>query len=256
MEPSEYQTMFTVEDRHWWYVGMQQISLALLHQYYGPLDGRFVLDAGCGTGAAMRYLEPFGRVTGCDYSPLALAFCRQRGLVRLYQGSVRELPFGDGRFDLITSFDVLYHRSVGDYYTPLAEFHRVLKPGGRLFLRLPAYNWLRAHHDQVIHTAHRFTTQDLRRAFQKTGFLPEKLTYANTLLFPLALFSRLAERLRPPQGETSDVKPNPPWLDNLLVRFLRAEARWLVRHNLPYGLTVIAIGRKPEAKDPSGPDGT
>lgn len=247
MEPSEYQMMFTVEDRHWWYVGMQQISVNLLRQFYPHPQpaSRQILDAGCGTGAAMGYLSPFGQVFGFDYSPLALQFCRQRGLHNLYQGSVCELPFENGRFDLITSFDVLYHRTITDYYIPLAEFYRVLKPGGRLFLRLPAYNWLHAHHDQVVHTVRRFTVSELRHAFHKIGFLPEKLSYANTLLFPLALGKRLAERLRPPQGTTSDVKPNPPWQDNLLVHFLRAEAQWLNRFNLPTGLTVIAIGRKP-----------
>lgn len=247
MEPGEYQTMFNVEDRHWWYVGMQQISVSLLQQVYPQPSGRELLDAGCGTGAVMRYLEPFGQVTGFDFSDLALHFCRQRGLERLYRGSVRDLPFADGRFDLITSFDVLCHQSIGDYHDPLAEFYRVLKPGGFLFLRLPAYNWLRAHHDQVVHTVRRFTTADLRQAFNAMGFLPVKLTYANTLLFPLAVAKRLAEHLRPPQGDASDVKPNPPWQDKLLVRFLRAEARWLKQHNLPFGLTVIAIGQKPAA---------
>jgi SAM-dependent methyltransferase len=244
MEPSEYQTMFSVEERHWWYVGMQEISTALLRRFYPQPAARQILDAGCGTGAALRYLEPFGQVTGLDYSAVALAFCRRRQLKRLCQGTVRTLPFGDGRFDLVTSFDVLYHRAVGDYQDALAEFNRVLKPGGRLFLRLPAYNWLRGHHDQVIHTARRFTAGELRRALRQAGFLPEKLTYANALLFPLAVGKRLAERLHPPQGAASDINPNPPWQDDLLARFLHAEARWLRRGNLPFGLTVIAIAQK------------
>jgi len=245
MNPSEYQTMFAVEDRHWWYAGMRSISVGLLRQLYDQQPDRQLLDAGCGTGAAMQYLAPFGQVTGFDYSPLALGFCRQRGLSRLCQASVRDVPFVDGRFDLITSFDVLCHRTVGDYHDALAEFHRVLKPGGRLFLRLPAYDWLRAHHDEVVYTVRRFTAGELRQALHHTGFRPERVTYANTLLFPLALLKRAAERLWPPQGDLSDIKPNPAWQDNLLAQFLRAEARWLRRFNLPFGLTVIAIGQKP-----------
>ena len=42
----------------------------------------------------------------------------------------------------------------------------------------------------------------------------------------------------------SDVHPNPIWQDPLFAQFLFAEARWLVRHTLPFGLTVIAVGRK------------
>lgn len=244
MESSEYQTMYTVETRHWWYVGMQRITTTLLRQVYPGHHDLHILDAGCGTGAALRYLEPFGAVTGCDFEPLALDFCRQRGLTRLYQGDVLRLPFGDGRFDLITSFDVLYHQNVGDYRQALREFHRVLKPGGRVLLRLPAYNWLRGHHDQVIHTARRFNSSEIRRAFTDSQFAVEKLSYANTLLFPLALGKRLVERLHPPDGRTSDVIENPPWQDKLFARFLYAEAAWLTRRSLPFGLTVIALGQK------------
>lgn len=245
MEPSEYSTMYSVEERHWWYVGMQQISVSLLQKRYPRPEARQILDAGCGTGAVMRYLEPFGTVTGFDYSPLALAFCQQRGLTRLYQGSVRDLPFANGRFDLITSFDVLCHQSIGDYRVPLAEFYRILRPGGRLLLRLPAYDWLRSHHDKIVHTAHRFTAAELRLALQKVGFRPERVTYANTLLFPVVLAKRFAERIRVPEDEMSDVKPNPAWQDNLFVHFLRTEARWLSRFDLPFGLTVIALAQKP-----------
>jgi SAM-dependent methyltransferase len=162
MEPTEYQTMYSVEDRHWWYVGMQRISTALIERFYPRRTDLHILDAGCGTGAAMAYMAPFGRVVGMDFMELALRFCQQRGLSELAQGSVVKLPFASGQFDLVTSFDVLCHQSVGDYRDTLVELGRVLKPGGRLFLRLPAYNWLRAHHDEVVHTARRFTAAELQ----------------------------------------------------------------------------------------------
>jgi hypothetical protein len=65
------------------------------------------------------------------------------------------------------------------------------------------------------------------------------------LLFPLALGKRLAERFFPVNGDTSDIHPNSPWQDRLLTPFLYSEARWLARRNLPFGLTVIAVGKKP-----------
>jgi SAM-dependent methyltransferase len=244
MEPTEYETMFAVEDRHWWYSGMQAITTRLLATYFPGQAKLQILDAGCGTGAAMQYLAPFGTVTGCDMSPLALRFCRQRGLRRLEQSWVTRLPFADAQFDLVTSFDVLCHRSVGDYRDALAEFRRVLKPGGRLFLRLPAYNWLRAHHDEVVHTAHRFTTAEVRRALTASRFRVEKLSYANTFLFPLALGKRVAERWRAPADGKSDVQPASTWQNALLAPFLYAEARWLPHGSLPFGLTVVAIGQK------------
>lgn len=244
METQEYETMFAVEDRHWWYVGMQRITTTLIAHFYPHRTDLQILDAGCGTGAAMGYLSPFGTVTGCDLSALALGFCQQRGLSRLSQASVACLPFGDGCFDLVTSFDVLCCRGAGDYRRTLGELERVLKPGGRLLLRLPAYDWLHGHHDKFVHIAHRFTATELDQALTAGGFVVEKLSYANTLLFPLTLGKRLVvEKVLPP-GDRSDVHPNPIWQDALLARLLFAEAKWLVHHTLPFGLTVIAVGRK------------
>jgi SAM-dependent methyltransferase len=157
---------------------------------------------------------------------------------------VGRLSFEDRCFDLVTSFDVLYHRAVLDRQRALEEFWRVLKPGGHSLLRLPAYNWLRGHHDEVTHTAHRFTVPEVERSLAAAGFVVEKASYANTLLFPLALTKRLVERTVPP-GHGSDLHPNPPWQDTLLARFLFAEARWLAHHSLPFGLSVVAVGRKP-----------
>lgn len=243
MDRQEYEVMFAVEDRHWWYAGMQRISTRLIAHLYPHRHDLCILDAGCGTGAAMTYLAPFGTVTGVDLSALALGYCHRRGLRRIGQATVTSLPYAGSSFDLVTSFDVLYHVDVGDYRAAMCEFHRVLKPGGRVLLRLPAYNWLRGRHDDRIHTAHRFTTGELRGAFTAAGLAVEKLSYANTFLFPLAWGKRLAEAVLPPQ-EGSDVHPNPAWQDALLARFLYCEARWLERHRFPFGLTVVGVGRK------------
>lgn len=244
MEPTEYQTMYQVEDRHWWYVGMQRITTSQIAALYPGRTDLAILDAGCGTGAVMKYLAPFGTVTGVDFMRDALHFCQERGLSRLAQASVTALPLPAHSFDLVTSFDVLCHRSIGDYQDALREFSRVLRPSGFLFLRLPAYNWLRGHHDQVVHTVHRFAADEIRQALGETGFTAVRISYANTLLFPLVLGKRLAESVFPPNGESSDVHPNPPWQDKLFSRFLFAEAGWLKQHTLPFGLTLIAIGQK------------
>lgn len=244
MNPSEYHTMFAVEERHWWYVGMARITTALIATLYPARRDLCILDAGCGTGAALGYLQQFGTAVGCDISPLALGYSRRRGHAQLSRASVAALPFAAESFDLVTSFDVLYHRAVGDYVAALRGFHRVLRPGGRVLLRLPAYDWLRGHHDEVIHTERRFTTATVRAALCASQFTVEKLSYANTILFPIALAKRLSERFLPPEGRHSDVQANQSWQDGLLVQALTAEARWLTQRNLPFGLTVIAVGRK------------
>jgi SAM-dependent methyltransferase len=237
--------MYQVEDHYWWYLGMQSITRAILNRWYLLEKSLTILDAGCGTGAAMTgYLAEYGRVTGCDISEIALKKCRLRKAQRLARASVSQLPFSSKSFDLVTSFDVLYERAVSDDSTPLGEFARVLVKGGRVLLRLPAYDWLRGQHDIGIHTARRYTAGQVKSLLQGSGFLVEHLSYANTFLFPAALTKRLTERVWPPAVDRSDLTLNAGPFNRLLQNILSLEAPLVSRIGLPFGLSVIAVGRK------------
>lgn len=245
MDPREYEIMYQVEDRHWWYRGMEAITRAVLNRWVRSTSRLRILDAGCGTGAAMTtYLADYGTVTGCDIHPLALKFCRQRNALRLTFASVLDLPYASATFDLITSFDVLYERAVSSDLTALREFSRVLVPGGRVLLRLPAYDWLRGQHDKLVHTERRYTMKLIARLLGESGFAVEHLTYANTFLFPIALVKRLAEKVFPPKDGFSDLTLDAGWLNSVLQKILAAEAPLAAGIGLPYGLSVIAVGRK------------
>ncbi len=239
--------MFRAEDGHWWYAGMEAITRALLDRRYQPSGKLRILDAGCGTGAAMTgFLAGYGLVTGFDLSPVALRFCQQREAPRLVNASTVDIPFASGQFDLVTSFDVLYEQGVPDDRPALAEIYRVLAPGGRLLIRLPAYDWLRGRHDRAVQTARRYTARQLARLVRGSGFTLEHLTYANTLLFPLALIKRLFERFTPQRSQRSDLAWDPGVFNRLLQAILSLEAPIIARTGLPFGLSVVAVGRKNE----------
>jgi SAM-dependent methyltransferase len=243
--PNEYEVMYRVENRHWWYRGMETITRAVLDRWVRPTRGLKILDAGCGTGAAMTtYLADYGTVTGFDIHPLALEFCRKRNIQRLACASVLDLPFACAKFDLVTSFDVLYERAVPSDLLALREFSRVLVSGGHLLLRLPAYDWLRGHHDKLVHTSRRYTAKLVARLFTESGLEVKHLSYANTFLFPLALLKRLGEKIFPPKQETSDLTLNTGPLNGFLKHILAGEAPFVAGRGLPFGLSVIAVGRK------------
>ena len=247
MEPSEYERIYQAETQHWWYLGMEAITRAILNRYIDPSTGLKILDAGCGTGAAMlTYLADYGAVAGFDISPLALKFCRARNLTPLALASVMEIPFQSDNFDLLTSFDVLYERNVTLDVAALAEFFRVLRPGGLLLLRLPAYNWLRGQHDRSIHTARRYTSAQVAQLLTGSGFCPLHITYANTFLFPLAVAKRLLEHLWPPAPDSSDLSVDVGIFNGLFKQILSSEAPLAARRRLPFGLSVIALGQKPK----------
>jgi len=245
MEPQEYGLMFNVEQAHWWYLGMEKITRAILDASLPHAPQSAILDAGCGTGAAMStYLAEYGNVTGIDVSPLALEFCRKRNLTTLALASVTKIPFPPDSFDLATSFDVLYEQAVENDRAALDEIFRVLRPGGLFLLRLPAYDWLRGQHDQTIHTARRYTAPQVKRLLANSGFAPLRVTYANTFLFPLALAKRLLERIFPPDPYSSDLSVNVGTLNGLFKNILASEAFFVSRSGLPFGLSVIALAQK------------
>ncbi len=158
------------------------------------------------------------------------------------RASVMALPFQDEAFDLVTSFDILYFEGIQDE-TALDETARVLQPGGRLLIRVPAFDWLRGTHDARVSTAHRYTSKELADKLVKSGFEIEFMSYANMILFPLALLKRLSERWLTPQKD-SDIAVNVGAFSGLLRSCLVLESRWIRRWRFPFGLSVVAVAKK------------
>jgi SAM-dependent methyltransferase len=247
MEPSEYDNIARLEGRHWWYVGMRQIAAGIVAQICppgppgGPAPACRILDAGCGVGGGLRWLADFGQVTGIDLHPLAIQYSA-RVSRRVGQASVQALPFADASFDLVTTFEVLYHLAVSDDAAALNEMRRVLRSGGWLLVRLPAHDWLRGAHDRHVHTRHRYEASELRGKIEAAGFELQRLTSVGLLMLLPAVMLRGAQA-----GEQTgtDVTMPSAAVNRLLLAGLQLEGKWLRRFDLPAGLSLLALARKP-----------
>ena len=253
MQPQDYVHLHQLEDNLWWFVGMREITAALLDPLCSSdrKDWR-VLDAGCGTGANLDWLQRYaqnGSVVGIDLNHDALNFCQRRGNSNLTQGSVTSLPFANDSFDLVTSFDVLiYPPGTNADESALREMHRVLRPGGICFIRVAAYEWMYGDHDKATNAVRRYSLGALTRKVEEAEFDILRATYANGWLLPLAIARRLIFK---PMGldRGSEVKPfskRLQWMNDPLRKILASEARWFKRPNsrLPFGLSAICIAQK------------
>lgn len=241
MDEAEYPRMAAAEEKHWWYSGMNALSASLLGQFLPPATSRRILDAGCGTGGAMAFLLPrFGQPLGVDFSPVALRLAQKRRLPGLAQASVTALPFAPRSFDLLVSFDVLYERGVADDRLALREFERVLRPGGWLLLRLPAFDFLRGRHDETVHTARRYRAPQVKGLLEQAGFVVRRCAYANFWLFPFLAVKRSSERLFASISGQSDLVWQAGPLNGLLRALLASESLF----SPPFGSSVVALAQK------------
>ncbi len=237
MNRAEYATMYRVEEAHWWYRSLRGMLTEFMAAF--PNDAR-VLDVGCGTGANMQALDI---ACGIDFSPEAIRFCRERGLTSTAAASAIALPFADDSFDAAISCDVLCHRSIVDKSQMLAETARVMRPGAPLVLNLPAYNWLKSSHDEHVGTNRRFHRGEMPDLLRSAGLEPIRMTYWNTVMFPVAAAVRMWRKMRPPQ-ESDLAAGSGEMLSGMLSAIVDVE-RTLTRFgSLPFGLSLMVLARK------------
>ena len=158
-------------------------------------------------------------------------------------GSATQLPFADETFDVVSAFDVVEHCE--DDATAVAELARVLVPGGRMLLSVPAYQWAWSDHDVQAGHQRRYTRPRLTRLVEGAGMEVLRATYAFGGVFPIFVAERVRRRLRPaPEGDTRLPQVSPR-TDRVLMGLCATDARMLRRHDLPFGSSVFLAAVKP-----------
>lgn len=120
--------------------------LAIFHNL-ACLDGKRVLDLGCGLGGKTCYFAKQGArlAVGVDRDPqlvsgaTSLAAAKGFADVKFVVGDAKRLPLRTGSFDIVIMTDVVEHIPRPNIDLGLAESLRVLRPGGRLFLHFPPW---------------------------------------------------------------------------------------------------------------------
>ena len=234
------------EPTHFWFEGFRATIRPVLEEIAAGRRGLRLLDCGCGTGYNLRHLlQPLGRAYGFDLSKDAMRRGREAGLP-IARGNVQQIPFRSGFFDVATSFDVL--QSVPDDRAAMSEIARVLKPGGYAVLNVTALDFLRGDHSDVWGEVRRYTPRGARALLRAAGLDPVRIGFVFASILPMVLGIRLAQRLmrplRRPVGDEDLALPAAP-VNAALAALLRGEAALARRVPMPFGSSLLVVGRKP-----------
>jgi len=239
-------TFYRFPKDHWqhlWRFLARRLLVRLLLRRAGVAPGSLVLDAGCGSGGTFAALRDTWQVLGADISPVAIEFCRSRGMELSVVGDITALPLRSGAVDAALSCDVFEH--LDDDLAATRSLFEATRPGGVLVTTVPALPWLWSEHDIALQHRRRYTRKSLRAVLEAAGWRVEWLNYTVSILLPAIAVFRLLRRLRGKHAPTVDFFRLPGPLNGLLMALECFEARLSARLPLPPGATLLAIARRP-----------
>jgi glycosyltransferase involved in cell wall biosynthesis len=200
--------------------------------------GRRVLEVGSGVGNMTRFLLGRERIVATDLNDKYLKILHHlfdeypHVVIERFDLNKEAPSWGAERIDTVLCLNVLEHIERDD--EALASLFRLLEPGGRLVLLVPALRALYGSLDRALAHRRRYAREELLAKLRRAGFEVEDSWFFNLLgVAGWYLNSRLLRRTTFPPVQLA--------LYDRLVPLFRLESRF----RLPVGMSLIAVGRKP-----------
>jgi len=237
-----YHSNYKLEESYWWFVARNNIIFSLIDHYTNIHHGSNILDVGCGTGAFAKILAEKYHVLCLDTSPLALDYCKKRGLTELFEMPLQSFPNDQHEVSAITMLDVIEH--IEDDKDIIETAYEILPKGGYLISTVPAYQWLWSKHDVTHMHYRRYTRKNFNHLITNTGFDIVFSSYFNSLLFPAGAVDRLIRMIMPEQENLPPVNPVSNFTNKFLMNCFLIEKRLLKYFSFPYGMSIFTVSVK------------
>ncbi len=239
MNKNEYVKMFSLENKHFWFLAKRSFADVFINPIQGSVSK--ILDVGCGTGGMTQHLSKYGVVEGIDSDISAVKYSLKRKIkVRL--GDANKTSGIKDKYDLVTLFDVLYHKNIPDPKKVVKNVAAIIKKGGYILVTDSAMSCLYSSHDLHLGGVRRFSSLEMRTMLEQSGFQVIRISYIYFFIFPLVFLRRVVLDKFVAKG--SDVEEVIPAINILLLFLLRIEAYILKWFDFPWGSSIIALAKK------------
>jgi SAM-dependent methyltransferase len=231
---------------HPWWQARASLMLALL-KANGIQPPARVLDAGCGWGTNLEYLERNGyRAIGLDISRRALQRLDRPDRELIEADLTQALPGQVAQFDAVIALDVIEH--LDDDRTAVTRLGQLAKPGGLVILSVPALPSLISEFDVVQGHRRRYLPPRLRDSFAGSGLAVKQVLWWGSWMVPLLRMQRRVAQTRSRQSPAEVYRRYlqlPPWPIRLAFRlaFALDEMRTLNGRALT-GTSLFAVARR------------
>jgi 2-polyprenyl-3-methyl-5-hydroxy-6-metoxy-1,4-benzoquinol methylase len=199
----------------------------------GLVEGKTVLDVGCGAGYLAKILLEQGHdVTVIDRDEKAIKITKKKGLV----GIVADISNWKTnlKFECIVAADILEH--IDDDQDAIRRLYTMLKPGGCLIVNVPSYKFLFGPHDISLGHKRRYSDGELTSKLEKSGFKVEVQRHWNLLALPITIIVTRILKKDYPHKRISRLEPLSKIVENLL--YIEAKINYL------FGISILCKAKK------------
>lgn len=234
MKKELYEFHKSEQETNWWFKARKNIVSNTINKYITKKDNK-ILEIGCGYGIMTTMLNNQGEVDGIEPYADCYNYLRKNVKGNFIKKSILDYNTTK-KYDIVALFDVLEH--IEDDSKTVQKIRNLLNKNGKVILTVPAYMFLWSHHDDTNKHYRRYTNKTLTELFEKNGFKIKKISYFNTLLFPLAVIQKITQTKK-----SKTFSPN-KLLNCTFYKIFNIESRIVPNINFPFGVSLILIAEK------------
>ena len=242
-----HKNIFQIEDNSFWFKHRNNCIIEVINNF-PPLG--IILDVGGGNGFVSLEIKNNGyEIALLEPGISGILNAKKRGLKKLICANFNGIDLYPNSIPAIGIFDVLEH--IENDCKFLNKIYKCLIPGGKLYITVPAYNFLWSDEDNIAGHYRRYNLNQLKSIVKQIGLEIEYFTYIFSILpIPIFLFRTLPTKLNLQKKEIKKItkkehKITKGLTGNILQKIWNSEIKAISKEkSIPFGGSCLLVARK------------